>query len=109
MGPTTNAKSQTRESEVKLAERPDGLGGIVGLLVGIGITALLWFLLSHDLAFGDPPPDVHPIRDSWFCRGPVSSDSDERVNGEAGWRVGRRMGVSAPLIGGARNSVAPKI
>ena len=39
--------------------------------------------------------DRHPIRDSWFCRGPVSSDSDERVNGEAGWTVGRRMGVSA--------------
>jgi tetratricopeptide (TPR) repeat protein len=31
--------------------------------VGIGITALLWFLLSPDLAFGDPPPETTPTPD----------------------------------------------
>ena len=62
-GADNNAKSQTRESEVKLTGQTYGLGGIVGFLVGIGITALLWFLLSPDLAFGDPPPETTPTPD----------------------------------------------
>ena len=38
-GADSNSRSQTRESEVKLTGQTYGLGGIVGFLVGIGITA----------------------------------------------------------------------
>jgi tetratricopeptide (TPR) repeat protein len=62
-GADNNARSQTRGAEVKLTERRHGLGGILGLLVGIGITVLLLFLLSPDLAFGDPPSEATPTPD----------------------------------------------
>jgi len=34
-GADNNARSQTREAEVKVTEHRDGLGGIVGWLAGI--------------------------------------------------------------------------
>jgi tetratricopeptide (TPR) repeat protein len=62
-GADNNARSRTREAEVKLTEQRHGLGGTVGWLVGIGMTALLLFVLSPDLAFGDPPPEATPTHD----------------------------------------------